>query len=226
MVPFVQLWPIIALSLRVAFAAILFSLPLAIACAWILARTQFPGKIIFDGVVHLPLVLPPVVVGYLLLVVFGVHGPVGGWLYHTFNMRLAFTTAGAILATAVMAFPLMVRSMRLSIESIDPGLEAAARTLGARPFDRFLTITLSLMFPGIVSGAMVAFAAALGEFGAVITFAASIPGISQTLPLAIYANLQTPGGEPMVVRLALISIVIALTALVGAELLMRKIHRR
>lgn len=218
-------WPIIRLSLWVALSAVALSLPLAIACAWILARTKFTGKILFDGLVHLPLVLPPVVVGYLLLVIFGIHGLFGAWLYRYFNIRLAFTTTGAIIATAVMAFPLMVRSMRLSVESIDQGLEAAARTLGAKPFDCFLTITLPLMLPGIISGAIIAFAAALGEFGAVITFAASIPGVTQTLPLAIYANLQTPGGEQAVVRLALVSVVLALGGLVGAELLSQRIAR-
>ncbi len=217
-------WPIIRLSLWVALSAVTFSLPVAVSCAWILARTKFPGKILFDGFVHLPLVLPPVVVGYLLLVIFGIHGPIGAWLYEHFDIRLAFTTAGAMLATAVMAFPLMVRSMRLSIESIDAGLEAAARTLGAARIDLFLTITLPLMLPGILSGAVIAFAAALGEFGAVITFAASIPGVTQTLPLAIYANLQSPGGEQTVVRLAFISVSIALAALVCAELLTRRYY--
>src|SRR4030081_4049875 len=171
------------LSLEVAVRSVGFILPLAVLLAWILTRAQFPGRMLFDAFVHLPLVLPPVAVGYVLLVLFGARGPIGAWLRSHFGIQLAFTTAGAALATAVMAFPLMVRSIRLSLENVDPGLEAAARTLGAKAFDRFLTITLPLMLPGVVAGAVTAFAAGLREFGAVITFAANIPGATRTLPL-------------------------------------------
>ncbi|MCA3246339.1 MAG: molybdate ABC transporter permease subunit, partial [Azospirillum sp.] len=174
----------LVLSLRVALAAVAFSLPPAIAVAWVLARREFPGKALVDGLVHLPLVLPPVVVGYLLLLAFGVRGPLGGFLYETFGVRLVFTSAGASLASAVMVFPLMVRAIRLSVEALDPGLDEAARTLGAGAFDRFATISLPLMLPGVLAGGMLAFAASLGEFGAVITFAANVPGETQTLPLA------------------------------------------
>jgi molybdate transport system permease protein len=202
-----------------------FALPLAIACAWVLARREFPGKTLFDGLVHLPLVLPPVVVGYLLLVTFGTQAPVGAWLKDTFGMRLVFTSAGASLAIAVTTFPLMVRAIRLSIEAIDPGLEDAARTLGASAWDRFATVTLPLMLPGILAGAVIAFAAGLGEFGAVITFVSNIPGETQTLPLAIYSATQTPGGETAAARLALLSIALALGGLVLAEVLGRRVKR-
>ena len=170
------------LSLYVAIRSVIFSLPLAIVIAYFLSRSRFLGRTVLDAIVHLPLVLPPVVVGYVLLLVFGTRGALGGWLESTFGIRLAFTSAGAALATAVMTFPLMVRAIRLSLESIDPGLEDAARTLGAGPVDRFWTITLPLMAPGIVAGAIIAFAAGLGEFGAVITFASNIPGETRTLP--------------------------------------------
>lgn len=209
---------VILLSLRVAGWAVVWSLPPAILSAWILARGSFPGKTLFDGLVHLPLVLPPVVVGYILLLTLGTRGPVGSLLYSWFGIRLIFTTTGAIVAVAVCSFPLMVRAIRLSIEAIDTGLEAAARTLGAGPIDRFFTITLPLMLPGVLSGSIVAFAAALGEFGAVITFASNIPGQTQILPLAIYAATQTPDGDAMAARLSLIALVIALAALMASEL--------
>lgn len=209
---------VILLSLRVAGWAVVWSLPPAILSAWILARSSFPGKTLFDGLVHLPLVLPPVVVGYILLLTLGTRGPVGSLLYSWFGIRLIFTTTGAIVAVAVCSFPLMVRAIRLSIEAIDTGLEAAARTLGAGPIDRFFTITLPLMLPGVLSGSIVAFAAALGEFGAVITFASNIPGQTQILPLAIYAATQTPDGDAMAARLSLIALVIALAALMASEL--------
>ena len=212
------------LSLGVALRSVAFSLPFAIGAAWLLSRTRFPGKTLVDGLVHLPLVLPPVVVGYLLLLGFGVRGPVGHWLYETFGLRLAFTTAGASLATAVMAFPLMVRAIRLGLDAVDRGLEDAARTLGAGAFDRFASITLPLMLPGILAGAVVAFAASLGEFGAVITFASNIPGETQTLPLAIYQAIQTPGGDAMAARLALLSIALALSGLVVSEILARRVR--
>ncbi len=213
-------------SLIVATESVAVSLPLAIGAAWLLVRARFAGRTLLDAFVHLPLVLPPVVVGYLLLVVFGVHGPLGGWLHATFGIRLAFTTAGAALATAVMSFPLMVRAIRLSLESVNPGLEEAARTLGAGPLDRFLTVTLPLMAPGILAGAGTAFAAGLGEFGAVITFASNIPGETRTLPLALYTALQSPAGELAAARLAALSFGLGLAGLVGAEWLARKLRAR
>jgi molybdate transport system permease protein len=212
------------LSLNVALRSVAFSLPLAVAVAWVLARVSFPGKTVLDGLVHLPLILPPVVVGYLLLLGFGVRGPIGHWLYETFGLRLAFTSAGASLATAVMSFPLMVRAIRLALDAVDRGLEDAARTLGAGPFDRFVSITLPLMLPGILAGAVVAFAASLGEFGAVITFASNIPGETQTLPLAIYQAIQSPGGDAMAARLATLSVVIALSGLILSEWLARRLR--
>jgi len=183
------------LSLAVALRSVVWSLPIAIAAAWLLTRRQFTGRTLLDTFVHLPLVLPPVMIGFVLLLVLGVHGVVGEWLYTHFGIRLAFTTNGAAIATAVMAFPLMVRAVRLSLENVDPGLEEAARTLGAGALDRFLTITLPLMAPGILAGAVTAFVASLGEFGAVITFAGNIPGETRTLPLALYSALQSPDGE-------------------------------
>ena len=212
------------LSLIVATRSVAFSLPLAILAAWALARGRFPGKTLFDGVVHLPLVLPPVVVGYLLLLGFGTRGPIGHFLNETFGVRLAFTSAGASLATAVMSFPLMVRAIRLALEAVDRGLEDAARTLGAGAVDRFTSITLPLMLPGVLAGAVVAFAASLGEFGAVITFASNIPGETQTLPLAIYQAIQTPNGDAMAARLAGLSIVIAFAGLLLSEVLARRIR--
>ncbi len=210
-------WTAVALSLEVALKSILFSLPIAILVGWLLGRRRFFGKSVVDSFVHLPFVLPPVVTGYVLLLLFGVKGPVGELLNDWFGVRLAFTTAGATLATAIMTFPLMVRAIRLSAGAVDRGLEDAARTLGAGPFDRFFSITLPLMIPGIAAAAMTAFAAALGEFGAVITFAASIPGETQTLPLAIYGALQVPGGEETAARLSIVSFVLALTALFASE---------
>ena len=195
-------WSVILLSLKVSLVAVLLTLPVAFALAWLLARGRFPGRMLLDALVHLPLVVPPVVVGWGLLMLFGIRGPIGGPLHDWFGIRLVFTTEGAALATAVMSFPLIVRAVRLGIESIDPGLEAAARTLGAGPVDRFLTVTLPLMSPGILAGAVTAFAAGLGEFGAVITFVSNIPGETQTLPLAIYSATQTAGGEGTAARLA------------------------
>lgn len=216
----------LVLSLRVALAAVAFSLPPAIAVAWVLARREFPGKALVDGLVHLPLVLPPVVVGYLLLLAFGVRGPLGGFLHETFGVRLVFTSAGASLASAVMVFPLMVRAIRLSVEALDPGLDEAARTLGAGAFDRFATISLPLMLPGVLAGGMLAFAASLGEFGAVITFAANVPGETQTLPLAIYSAVQRPDGEAAAARLAGLSVTLALAGLLLSEYLARRTKRR
>lgn len=214
------------LSLTIALRAVLFGLPLAILVAWALARGRWRGRFLLDLVVHLPLVLPPVVVGTLLLLLFGVQGPLGHWLDATFGVRLAFTTFGATLATAIMSFPLMVRAIRLSVEALDPGLDAAARTLGAGPLDRFLTIALPQMLPGLVSGAVIAFSAGLGEFGAVITFAANVPGETQTLPLAIYAALQTPGGDAAAAQMAGLSILLALTGLAVSEWLNQRVARR
>jgi molybdate transport system permease protein len=218
-------WEAIRLSLSVASRSVAFGLPLAILAAYALARGRFVGRPLLDALVHLPLVLPPVVIGWGLLLLFGVRGPLGSMLQHWFGIRLVFTTAGAALATAVMAFPLMVRAIRLSLEGVDPGLEAAARTLGAGPVDRFLTVTLPLMAPGVLAGAVVAFAAGLGEFGAVITFASSIPGETQTLPLAIYAATQVPGGEATAARLSAVSFTLAIAGLLLSELIARRMHR-
>jgi molybdate transport system permease protein len=214
------------LSLSIAARSVAFNLPLAIAAAWLLTRSRFAGRLLFDAFVHLPLVLPPVVVGYLLLVLFGVRGPIGGWLYEQFGIRLAFTGTGAALATAVMSFPLMVRAVRISLENVDRGLEDAARTLGAGPFDRFFSITLPLILPGVLAGAVTAFAAGLGEFGAVITFAANIPGETRTLPLALYTAIQSPDGDALAARLALISLTLGLGGLLLSELLARTLRRR
>jgi molybdate transport system permease protein len=216
-------WQAVRLSLSVALRAVAFGLPPAVLAAWLLARGRFPGRALLDAVVHLPLVMPPVVVGWLLLVTFGLRGPVGALLNDWFGIRLVFTTAGASFATAVMSFPLIVRAVRLSLDSVDPGLEAAARTLGAGPLDRFVTITLPLIAPGILSGAITAFAAGLGEFGAVITFVSNIPGETQTLPLAIYSATQTPGGEATAAKLAAISFTLAIAGLLLAEFAGRRL---
>jgi molybdate transport system permease protein len=212
------------LSLAVASRSVLWSLPPAVLIAWLLTRGRFPGRSALDAVVHLPLVLPPVAVGYLLLLIFGTRGFIGGWLYRNFDVRLIFTRNGAALATAVMSFPLMVRAMRISLEQIDRGLEDAARTLGAGPFDRFATITLPLMLPGIIAGAITAFAAGLGEFGAVITFVANIPGETRTLPLALYTALQSPGGDAVAGRLAAISVSLGLGGLLLSEWFARRVR--
>jgi molybdate transport system permease protein len=210
----------------VAARAVGTGLPLALATAWLLTRCRFPGRAALDALVHLPLVLPPVVVGWLLLLVFGVRGPIGALLQDWFGLRLVFTTGGAALACAVMSFPLMVRAIRLSLEAVDPGLEQAARTLGARPLDRFATITLPLALPGVLVGAIVGYAASLGEFGAVITFAANIPGETQTLPLAIYAALQSVGGEAVAARLSLVSVLLALAGLLLSDWVARRMRAR
>ncbi|MBB6093585.1 molybdate transport system permease protein [Povalibacter uvarum] len=215
----------VQLSLSVALRSVLFGLPLAVLVAWILARRRVAGRIFLDAFVHLPLVLPPVVVGYLLLLLFGTRGPIGGWLYDTFGVQLIFTSAGAALATTIMTFPLMVRAIRISLEDVDAGLEDAARTLGAGAWDRFWTITLPLMLPGILAGAVTAFAAGLGEFGAVITFVSNIPGETRTLPLALYTALQTPGGDALAARLATISFSLGLAGLLAAEFIARRLRR-
>ena len=212
------------LSLGVAVRSVGFSLPIAVLAAWLLTRARFPGRMLLDAFVHLPLVLPPVAVGYVLLLLFGTHGPIGGWLRAHFGIQLAFTMAGAALATAVMTFPLMVRAIRLSLENVDRGLEDAARTLGARPLDRFLSVTLPLMLPGILAGAVTAFAAGLGEFGAVIVFASNVPGVTRTLPLALYTALQSPTGDPLALRLAILSFALGLIGLLVSELLVRRVR--
>lgn len=216
----------LGLSLRVALASVACSLPFGLAAAWLLARRSFPGKSLVDGIIHLPLVVPPVVVGYLLLVALGRRGPVGGWLYDSFGISIAFTWKGAAVAAAVMAFPLMVRAMRLSLEAVDKRLEAAARTLGAGRARVFLTITLPLMAPGVLAGTVLAFARALGEFGATITFVSNIPGETRTLPIALYTLTQTPDGEAAAARLAVISVVLALVAIVASEWIARRMARR
>ena len=213
------------LSLAVATRSVGFSLLPAIAIAWLLTRRRFPGRTLLDAFVHLPLVLPPVVVGYLLLLLLGARGPIGQVLNDYLGIRLVFSTTGAALATAVMSFPLMVRAMRLALEGVDTGLEQAARTLGAGPWDRFLTITLPLMLPGVLAGAVTAFAAGLGEFGAVITFVSNIPGETRTLPLALYSALQSPDGDALAARLALLSFSLGLAGLIASELLARGLRR-
>jgi molybdate transport system permease protein len=215
-------WTAIRLSLRIAGLATLASLPLAILVAHWLARSRFRGKVLVDGLVHLPLVLPPVVTGYVLLVLFGRRGPVGAWLEQSFGLVLSFRWTGAALACAVMGFPLMVRAIRLAIEAIDPRLEQAAGTLGASPAWVFATVTLPLALPGIIAGAVLCFAKALGEFGATITFVSNIPGETQTIPAAIYAYTQMPGGDAGAFRLSIVAVIIALGALVVSEMLARR----
>jgi molybdate transport system permease protein len=213
------------LSLEIALRSVAFSLPLAVLVGYLLARSRFPGTLALDALVHLPLVLPPVAVGYLLLAGLDSRSAAGQWLLRHFGIELPFTTAGATLATAVMTFPLMVRAIRLALESVDRGLEAAARTLGAGPLDRFFSITLPLMLPGILAGLLTAFAAGLGQFGAVITFASNVPGVTRTLPLALYTAIQEPGGEAAAMRLAVLSIALGLLGLLLAELLARRVYR-
>lgn len=205
------------LSLWVSAWAVAGSLPFGIVVAWLLARRDFPGKSLVDGLIHLPLVLPPVVIGYLLLVAFGRRGVLGAWLYEATGLTFAFNWKGAALAAAVMAFPLLVRAVRLSLEGVDRGLESAARTLGAGPLRVFATVTLPLSTPGIVTGLILAFARSLGEFGATITFVSNIRGETQTLPLALYTLTQVPGGEAGAMRLCIIAVVIAMAALVASE---------
>lgn len=214
----------LGLSLSVATRSVVFSLPVGVATAWLLTRRRFTGHTLLDALVHLPLVLPPVVVGYLLLILFGSRGPIGAWLDRALGIQLIFTRNGAALATAVMSFPLMVRAMRISLENVDRGLEQAARTLGAGAVDRFATITLPLMLPGILAGGITAFSAALGEFGAVITFVSNIPGETRTLPLALYTALQTPDGDAAAARLAGISLALGLGGLLLSEWFARKVR--
>jgi molybdate transport system permease protein len=213
-------WEAVGLSLRVGLAATLVTLPLAYALAYLLARRRFPGRLVVDALVHLPLVLPPVVTGYLLLIAFGRGGPLA-----FLGDAVLFRWAGAAVAAAVMALPLMVRAMRLSIESVDRRLVGAARSLGATRRRAFLTIMLPLSMPGILAGAVLGFAKSMGEFGATITFVSNIPGETQTIPLAIYGLLQVPGAEDGVVRLALLSTLLSLGALIASELLVRRATR-
>ncbi len=207
-----------------AARAVGFGLPLAVVTAWALARFRFPGRSVLNALVHLPMVLPPVVTGWLLLMLFGIRGPIGAILLHWFGIRLVFTTAGAALACGVMTFPVMIRSIRLSLDAVDAGLEQAARTLGAGRWDRLFNITLPLASPGILVGGIVAYATCLGEFGAVITFAANIPGQTQTLPLAIYAALQVPGGEAKAAELSLVSLTLALIGLLLSEWIGKRLN--
>jgi len=221
-------WEVIALSLKVSAVAMAAMLPIAFGLAWVLARTRIPGKLLLDAVVHLPLVLPPVVTGWLLLLAFGSQGPIGRPLAEWLGVSLMFRWTGAALAAAIMALPLMVRAMRISIENVDRRLESAARTLGASPWHAFRTVTLPLASPGLLAGLVLGFARSIGEFGATITFVSNIPGETRTLPLAIYTALQIPSGEAAVTRLALISVALSLLALTASELLTRRSeqHRR
>ena len=215
-------WEVIGLSLKVSLVAMAATLPIAYALAWLLARRTFPGKLLLDALIHLPLVIPPVVTGWLLLLAFGRNGPVGAFLEQAFGVGLVFRWTGAALAAGVMALPLMVRAMRLSIEAVDRRLVEAARSLGAGRWRAFRTITLPLSLPGILAGMVLGFARSVGEFGATITFAANIPGETRTLPLAIYTLLQTPGGELAVTRLAIVSVLLSFAALVASEWLVRR----
>ncbi len=216
----------IKLSLKVASVAMVFSLPLAVGVAFALSRGRFLGKTLLDGLIHLPLVLPPVVTGYALLLLFGKKGPIGSFLAETFGLVFSFRWTGAALAAAVMGFPLMVRAIRLAMDSIEPGVEAAASTLGASPMWVFLTVTLPMSAQGIIAGAMLSFAKALGEFGATITFVSNIPGETQTIPAAIYSLTQTPGGDDGALRLSLFSVALSLVALVVSETLARRAGSR
>jgi len=211
------------LSLWISVWAVAGSLPIGIMLAWVLARRNFPGKTLLDGLIHLPLVLPPVVIGYMLLVLLGRKGMLGEPLYRAFGISFAFNWKGAALASAVVAFPLLVRAIRLSMEAVDQGLEAAARTLGAGPMRVFFTITIPLVVPGIITGIILAFARSLGEFGATITFVSNIPGETRTLPLALYTLTQIPGGDAGALRLCVISVIVAMLALMASEILTRRV---
>jgi len=216
----------LVLSLKVSSVAVLFSLPPGILIAWILSRTEFPGKSLIDGLVHLPLVLPPVVVGYLLLISMGKQGVIGSWLFSWFGISFSFSWQGAALAAAVVSFPLMVRAIRLSLDAVDSKLEQAARTLGAGRIKVFLTITLPLTLPGLLAGTVLAFARSIGEFGATITFVANIPDETRTLPLAMFSFIETPGAEAEAARLCIIAIVVALASLLFSEWLTRRARKR
>ncbi|MPL88424.1 molybdate transport system permease protein [Rhodobacter sp. 140A] len=219
-------WTAVLLSLKVATVAVAASLPFGIGVALLLARSRLPGLWLLNALVHLPLILPPVVTGYALLLSFGRKGPIGGFLYDVFGLVFAFRWTGAALAAAVMGFPLMVRAIRLALEAVDPKLEQAAATLGASRIAVFATVTLPLILPGVLAGAILAFAKAMGEFGATITFVSNIPGQTQTLPSAIYAFLQIPGGELQAARLAGVSVVVALGAVLISEGVARRVAKR
>ncbi|WKS82029.1 molybdate ABC transporter permease subunit [Edwardsiella tarda] len=219
-------WEAVVLSLQVAGTAVFFSLPIGILTAWVLVRYRFPGKALMDSVIHLPLVLPPVVIGYLLLLAMGRKGVIGAWLYHWFGFSFSFSWHGAALASAVVAFPLMVRAIRLALSAVDQRLELAARTLGATPLRVFFTITLPLSFPGILAGTVLAFARSLGEFGATITFVSNIPGETRTIPLAMYTLIETPGAELEAARLCAIAIALSLLSLLLSEWLARWSQKR
>jgi molybdate transport system permease protein len=225
MLPDAEEWQIILLTLRIAGFAVGGGLPLALLAGWLLAA-RFPGRFLLNALVYLPLALPPVVTGWLLLILCGIRGPIGSWLWTHWQIRLAFTTAGASLACAVMIFPLMVRSIRLGIENVDGSLLQTARTLGAGALDRFFTITLPLAGPGVLMAVAMGFTASLGEFGAVITFAANIPGQTQTLPLAIFSALQSPDEDAQAWRLSLCSVALALTGLLVVEWLGRRMRKQ
>lgn len=214
-------WQAIILSLKVSTVAVIISLPFGIFMAWLLVRVRFPGKSLLDSIIHLPLVLPPVVVGYLLLISMGRRGFIGEWLYDWFGFSFTFSWRGAALASAVVAFPLMVRAIRLALEAVDQRMEQAARTLGASPIRVFFTITLPLSMPGIIAGIVLAFARSLGEFGATITFVSNIPGETRTIPLAMYTLIETPGAEMDAARLCVIAIILALVSLMASEWLTR-----
>lgn len=214
-------WQAIILSLKVSTIAVIISLPFGIFMAWLLVRVRFPGKSLLDSIIHLPLVLPPVVVGYLLLISMGRRGFIGEWLYDWFGFSFTFSWRGAALASAVVAFPLMVRAIRLALEAVDQRMEQAARTLGASPTRVFFTITLPLSMPGIIAGIVLAFARSLGEFGATITFVSNIPGETRTIPLAMYTLIETPGAEMDAARLCVIAIILALVSLMASEWLTR-----
>ena len=218
-------WGIVALSLKVGGVAMLETLPVAFALAWLLARVGFPGKVIVDAAIHLPLVVPPVVTGWMLLLAFGPNSPIGGWLQGWFGVTVLFRWTGAAIAAGVMALPLMVRAMRISIEAVDRRLENAARTLGAGRWRVFWTLTLPLSIPGVLAGAVLGFARSIGEFGATITFVSNVPGETQTLPLAIYSALQQPGADALVWRLSCVSVALSLVALIASELLTRRAGR-
>lgn len=214
------------LSLRIGAWSAGMSLPPALAVAWLLARGRFRGRTLLSAIVHLPLVLPPVVTGYALLLLFGRHGPIGAWLYDWFGFTFAFRWTGAALAAGVMGFPLVVRALQLSIEAVEPGLEQAASTLGARPLMVFVTVTLPLIAPGLLAGLLLGFAKSLGEFGATITFVSNIPGETRTLPIAIYTLLQVPGTDAAVLRLSALSVAVSVVAVFGSELVARRLRRR
>lgn len=219
-------WQAVFLSLKVSSLSVVCSLPLGILMAWILVRCRFPGKSLLESIIHLPLVLPPVVIGYLLLVVMGRRGVVGQWLYDWFGFSFSFSWHGAVLASAVVAFPLMVRAIRQSLEAVDPKLELAARTLGASPWRVFFTITLPLSVPGVIVGVVLAFARSLGEFGATITFVSNIPGETRTIPLAMYTLIETPGAESAAARLCVLAILLSLAALLISDWLAKRSRTR